>query len=64
MPGGRVSDRVVGIRPAFQEREPSVGAVIAFQVICVLLVLQALVWVAHEVWCGEAWLLEHVRSWF
>ena len=64
VPGGRVPDRIVGIRPAFQEREASTGTMIALQVICVLVVLQALVWAAHGVWCGEVWLAQLVRGWF
>lgn len=61
--GGRVSDRVVGIRPAFGKREPSVGALLALQVILVLLIGEALIWTAHEVWCGEAWLIDQVKAW-
>jgi hypothetical protein len=62
--GGRVPDRIVGIRPAFQQKEPSVGALVALQVLCMLGVLQALVWAAHEVWCGEAWIIDQVKAWF
>lgn len=62
--GGRVPDRVVGMRRSFDKPEPSVGAMLALQVIGILLVLQALIWAAHTVWCGEAWLFDQVRSWF
>lgn len=52
------------MRRSFAVPEPKTGAYRVILFLGVLAVLQAVVFLAHAVWCAESWLVDQVLSWF